>query len=222
MAAMLLVPLDAIFSGLAPIKPAWVLPMVFSGMTIAVTSLIERRARMLALTGTAAIGAGSVMPAAMANPTTHSAPPPAAERPVSYDRAHDRTNDTGVDLRAELLAALSDARRQARGPGARVEVEAPKGLLPRVPSDTLRPVLLALLRNAIEHAPGGTVFVGAMRVDGEMRVVIIDDGPEVAEPLTGDARTSLARLLSLSDATLLVDHRPGDGTTVMLCLSDRA
>jgi signal transduction histidine kinase len=82
-------------------------------------------------------------------------------------------------------------------------------------------VLLALLRTAIEHAPGGKVFVGAMRADGEMRVVIIDDGPEVAEPLTGDARTSLARLLALSDATLLVDHRPGAGTTVMLCLPDK-
>jgi hypothetical protein len=208
MAAMLPLPLDAIFSVLAPIKPAWVLPMVFSGMTIAVTTLVERRARVLALTATVPIGATSGMPAPVAHPAAH----PAASRRVA--------DDPGVDLRAELLAALSDARRQARGPGASVEVEAPKGLLSGVRSNTLRPVLLALLRNAIEHAPGGKVFVGAMRADGEMRVVIIDDGPEVAEPLTGDARTSLARLLALSDATLLVDHRPGDGTTVMLCLPD--
>jgi len=204
MAAMLPVPLDAIFSVLAPIKPAWVLPMVFSGMTIAVTTLVERRARVLALTGTVGIGAVSGMPAP--------APHPTADRGTALD--------PGVDLRAELLAALADARRQARGRGASVEVEAPKGLLSRVRSSTLRPVLLALLRNAIEHAPGGKVFVGAIRTDGEMRVVIIDDGPLVAEPLTGDARTSLARLLALSDATLLVDHRPGDGTTVMLCLPD--
>jgi hypothetical protein len=204
MAAILPMPLDVIFSVLAPIKPAWVLPMVFSGMTIAVTTLIDRRTRVVALTEAAAVGAASVMQA----PTAH----PAAERRMVQDR--------GVDLRAELLAALSDARRQAGGPGARVEVEAPKGLLSRVRSGTLRPVLLALLRNAIEHAPGGEVFVGAMRADGEMRVVIIDDGPLVGEPLTSDARISLARLLALSDATLLVDHRPGDGTTVMLCLPD--
>ncbi len=205
MAAMLPVPLDAIFSVLAPIKPAWVLPMVFSGMTVAVTTLVERRARAVALTATVPNGVASVMPA----PAAH----PAADRRVDHDPS--------VDLRAELLAALSDARQQARGPGARVEVEAPNGLLSRVRSNTLRPVLLSLLRNAIEHAPGGKVFVGAIRADGEMRVVIIDDGPEVAEPLTGDARTSLARLLALSDATLLVDHRPGDGTTVMLCLPDK-
>ena len=200
MAAMLPVPLDVIFSVLAPIKPAWVLPMVFSGMTIAVTTLIDRRARVVALTEAAAVGAASVIQS------------PAAERRMVQDR--------GVDLRAELLAALSDARRQAGGPCARVEIEAPKGLLSRVRSGTLRPVLLALLRNAIEHAPGGKVFVGAMRADGEMRVVIIDDGPLVGEPLTSDARISLARLLAMSDATLLVDHRPGDGTTVMLCLPD--
>lgn len=205
MAAMLPVPLDAIFSVLAPIKPAWVLPMVFSGMTIAVTTLVERRARVGALTGTVAFRAASGMPA----PAAH----PVADRRV--------VDDFSVDLRAEVLAALSDARQQARGPGARVEVEASKGLLSCVMSSMLRPVLLALLRNAIEHAPGGKVFVGAMRADGEMRVVIIDDGPLVAEPLTGDARTSLARLLALSDATLLVDHRPGDGTTVMLCLPDK-
>ncbi len=199
MAAMLPLPLDAIFAMLAPIKPAWVLPMVFSGMTVAVTTLIDCRARVAALTGTS-----SVMPAPASHPTT----------------SRQGLHDPSVDLRAELLAALSDARRQVRGPAARVEVEAPKGLLARVRSNTLRPVLLALLRNAIEHAPGGKVFVGAIRADGEMRVVIIDDGPQVAEPLTGDARTSLARLLALSDATLLVDHRPGDGTTVMLCLPD--
>jgi len=203
MAAMLPVPLDAIFSMLAPIKPAWVLPMVFTGMTVAVTTLIDRRARLAALTGTTAIGAA---------PASHPTPRLAANR--------QRIHDPGVDLRAELLAALSDVRRQIGGPAARVEVEAPKGLLTRVRSNSLRPVLLALLRNAIEHAPGGKVFVGAIRADGEMRVVIIDDGPLVAEPLTGDARTSLARLLALSDATLLVDHRPGDGTTVMLCLPD--
>jgi anti-sigma regulatory factor (Ser/Thr protein kinase) len=101
-----------------------------------------------------------------------------------------------------------------------VEFVVPEGLRPSVPSATLRRVLLCLLCNAIEHAPDGQVFVGAMRADSEMRVIVIDDGPRVAEPLTGDARTSLARLLALSDASLFVDHRPGDGTTVMLTLSD--
>jgi len=55
-----------------------------------------------------------------------------------------------------------------------------------------------------------------------LHIIIIDDGPQAAEALTADARTSLARLLALSDASLFVDHRPGDGTTVMLTLSDAA
>jgi hypothetical protein len=186
-------------------KPAWLLPIVFSGMTIAVTTLIECRSRLVAATGAAMLGGGAALQAL--------APHPMAERHAAHD--------AGIDLRAELLAALSDARRQARGPGAYVEVEVPEGLTLSVQPTSLRPVLLALLRNAIQHAPGGTVFVGAIRADAELRIVIIDDGPVVAEPLTGDARTSLARLLALSDASLLVDHRPGDGTTVMLCLPDR-
>ena len=205
MAAMLPLSLDAIFTVLAPIKPAWLLPTVFSGMTIAVTTLIECRSRLVALTGAAMLGGGAALQAA--------APHPVAERHTA--------RDAGIELRAELHAALSDARQQARGPGAHVEVEAPHGLTLAVEPTTWRPVLLALLRNAIQHAPGGTVFVGAIRADTELRIVIIDDGPFVAEPLTGDARTSLARLLALSDASLLVDHRPGDGTTVMLCLPDR-
>src|SRR5208282_5986435 len=94
MAAMLPVPLDAIFSLLAPIKPAWVLPMVFSGMTVGVATLIDRRARLAALAGTAAIGA-----APGSQPTPH----PATNRQGIHD--------PGVDLRAELLAALSDVRR---------------------------------------------------------------------------------------------------------------
>jgi len=201
MAAMLLLPLDAVFTVLTPMKPGWVLPMVFATMTVAVTTLIERRARPAA-----AIGATASMPAP-------SAPPAAVRRAVP---------DVAVDLRAELLGALSDARRQARGRGAQVEVVAASGLIPGVQPALLRPVLLALLRNAIEHAPGGHVFVGAIRADGELRVIIIDDGPQGTEPLTGEARKSLARLLARSDASLLVEQRPGDGTTVMLCLSDTA
>ncbi len=204
MAAMLLLPLDAVFSVLTPMKPGWVLPIVFATMTVAVTTLIERRARPAAVAQTATMGATATMPAP-------AAPPVEGRRAVA---------DVGVDLRAELLGALHDARRQARGRGVQVELVAASGLIPGVQPALLRPVLLALLRNAIEHAPGGHVFVGAIRADGELRVIIIDDGPQGAEPLTGDARKSLARLLAWSDASLLVEQRPGDGTTVMLCLSD--
>jgi signal transduction histidine kinase len=204
MAAMLLLPFEAIFAVLTPMKPAWLLPTVFTGMTVAVTTLVDRRTRSTALTQTAAIGGTAAI----------SAP---AVKPASARRV---CPDARVDLRTVLLGALAAARCQAQGRGARVEVVAPSGLLLHFQPEMLRPVLQALLCNAIQHAPGGYVFVGAMRADGELRVVIIDDGPQVAEPLTGDARTSLARLLALSDASLLVDHRPGDGTTVMLCLPD--
>ena len=212
MAAMLLAPLNAIFAALAPMKSAWVLPVVFSGMTVAVTTLIECRARLVALTGTAMIGAALVSGGAR----WHARPAPRRQRTAAR---------RGIP--ASIFAPNCWTPCPMRGGRLVVRAPAwksrhPAGLTLGVQPGTLRPVLLALLRNAIEHAPGGKVFVGAIRADGEMRIVIIDDGPVVAEPLTGDARTSLARLLALSDASLLVDHRPGDGTTVMLCLPDKA
>jgi len=220
MVAMLPVALEKAFALMQPVKPAWVLPTVFVSMTVAIANLIERRPRAVAALEVGSTGMAADMAAA-------ARPAPAGQKPLRPTPlrpapVHPVGPNVGVDLRAILLSALSDARRQARGRGARVEFVVPEGLRPTVPPTALRPVLLALLRNAIEHASGGQVFVGAMRAETEVRVIIIDDGPCVAEPLTGDARTSLARLLALSDASLFVDHRPGDGTTVMLTLSDMA
>jgi C4-dicarboxylate-specific signal transduction histidine kinase len=204
MAAMLLRPLNDVFAMLQPILPTWMSPSVFAGMTVLVTTLLDRRARPDAATSTGAMGAAGTLRA--------SAVSPAAKRLVSRGPC--------TDVGTELRHALSAARRQARSRARRVEVVAPDGLALGLAPARLRPVLLALLRDAIEHAPGGQVFVGAMRTEGEIRIVIIDDGRGAVEPLTAESRTSLARLLAFADATLLVDHRPGDGTTLMLCLPD--
>jgi hypothetical protein len=212
MAAMLPLALDKVLALLAPMKPVWVLPTVLAGMTVAITDLIERHTRPAALLEAGPVDTAATIPAALENPEPVSLP-----EMVSLILP-----DAGVDLRATLLSALSDAQCGAPGRAPRVEFVVPEGLLPGVEPAALRPVLLALLRNAIEHAPDGQVFVGAIRGGCELHIIIIDDGPQAAEALTADARTSLARLLALSDASLFVDHRPGDGTTVMLTLSDAA
>jgi hypothetical protein len=183
-------------------------------MVTLVTTLIECRARAAATADTATIGAA----AATRSPGAQAA----TERKAA--------TEPRADVRTELLGALSDAQRQAQGRGVRLEVAAPHGLTLGVQPAMLRPLLLALLRAAIEHAsdphtpgagtPGGHVFAGAMRVDREVRIVITDDGRRASEPLTTEAHASLARLLALSDASLLVDDHPGDGTTMMLCLPD--
>ena len=84
----------------------------------------------------------------------------------------------------------------------------------------LRPVLLALLRNAIEHAPGGHVFVGATRADGEIRIVSSTTVAGAPDPLATCPHARLPACWRFSDVSLLVDHRLGDQTTMMLCLPD--
>ena len=192
-----------------PSAPSGVLPWVLAGMTTLVATLIECRARVAAMTEAGTTGPAPAMQDTAASAATECQP----------------ACDLCADVRADLLAALSDAQRQGCGRGVRVEVAAPPGLALGVPTATLRPVLVALLSSAIEHAssddaPGGRVFIGAMRADREVRIVIIDDGRRASAPLTTEAHASLARLLAVADASLLVDDRPGDGTTMMLCLPD--
>jgi hypothetical protein len=174
------------------------------GMAKLIATLIACATRMVARTDTTAIGAT----AAVRDPA------------AGAGTARKAACDLRADVRTELLGALSDTEVQARGGGVRMEVVAPKGLTLGVRPAMLRPVLLALLRNAIEHALGGHVFVGATRADGEVRIVLIHDGRRAPDPLATNVHTSLARLLAFSDVSLLVDHRLGDQTTMMLCLPD--
>ena len=257
MSPLLLLPLDDVFALLTPMAPGWVVPLVFAGMTVSVTTLIERRAQTVALrdaAGRTARGAveppmappdmvgdvpvgdvpvGDVPVADVAAADVPMADIPADDsvagnvvidrRPNPHIRAWADTNaDRRTDLHAELFGALSHAQPHADSAGVRLEVAIPPGLMPGVAPAMLRPVLLPLLRNAIDHAPGGNVFVGAIRADDRVRIIIIDDGRLAAQPLAGAARASLARLLACSDVALAVDHRPGDGTTVMLCLPGTA
>jgi signal transduction histidine kinase len=208
MAAMLLPSLDDMFTLLTPVEPGWVLPVVFMGMTVAISALVERHTRLATLREDA-VGAA-------ADATALSAPAPDTE-PTAPEQA---SADHCPDIRAELLIALAAVRNHATQCSVRLELAVPNGLAVGIQPVLLRPVLPALLRSAIDHAPGGRVFIGAMRAEGRVRLVIIDDGPQAAGPLAAEVRKPLARLLVLSTAILVVDHRPDDGTTVMLCLSE--
>jgi hypothetical protein len=208
MVPVLFPPLDNLFVLLMPVQPAWVLPLVFSGMTIAVASVMERRTCPPAAHGTVAIGKAIPAPAlALASGQTG-----------ANFVAAELHRDARIDLRGALLNALSEARRLAQPADVKLELAVPYGLTLEVQPDLLRPVLVALFRNAIQHTPGGRVFVGAMRVDAQLRIMVIDDGTHATKPFDAEARRPLARLLATSNASLVVDHRPGDGTTVVLCL----
>jgi hypothetical protein len=199
--AALLIPLDNLFAALSPFAPAWVQSLVFVGMTVSVAVGVEQRAR---LAGHAA-GAPPAPPSVM--PVVEVIAPVAAPVPRA-------------DLQTELRAVLADVQDDADRLNVHMELAIPTGLLLRSEPGALQPVLRGLLRNAVEHTPNGRVFIGAMRADACVRLIVIDDGKTGAQPIAAELRKPLARLLAGAGAGLVVDHRPGDGTTLVLSLPE--
>lgn len=195
--AALLIPLDDLFATLSPFAPAWVQSLVFVGMTVSVAVGIEQRVR----------------PAGLAPP----APPPVA--PL-VEVIAPSVPGPYADLQRELRAVLADVQDAADRLNVQMELAIPAGLSLRGAPGALQPVLRALLRNAVAHTPHGRVFIGAMRADGCVRLIVIDDGKTGAPPIAAELRKPLARLLAEAGAGLVVDHRPGDGTTLVLSLPE--
>jgi len=200
--AALLPALDDLLTAMAPAAPAWVLPLVFTGMTVSVSVLLERRARLLGL------ALEAVLPA----PPPLAADDPAAPSPPAAP----------IDLQVLLSELLSELREEADRGAVQMELAIPAGLTLRGERAGLRPVLTGMLRSAVAHAPGGRVFAGAMRAEDCVRIIVIDDGRAAARPFDAALRKPLARLLAQSGAGLVVDHREGAGTTLVLSLPEPA
>ncbi len=79
---------------------------------------------------------------------------------------------------APWIAGLVDGLR----PDLRVEIDVPDGLSVRVDPERFDRVLVNLLRNAEKVLPeGGRIRIAARRSDGEVRILVEDDGPGVPE-----------------------------------------
>jgi hypothetical protein len=197
--AALLIPLDDLFAVLSAFAPAWVQSLVFVGMTVSVAVGVEHRARPAGV-------APDAPPLPVASLVQAPAPVPA---PAPQ-----------VDLQAELRAVLAGVQDAADRLNVQLELAIPAGLVLPTEPGVFQPVLRALLRNAVEHTPNGRVFIGAMRADACVRLIVIDDGKTGARPIAAELRKPLARLLAGAGAGLVVDHRPGDGTTLVLSMPE--
>jgi signal transduction histidine kinase len=125
-----------------------------------------------------------------------------------------------TELRAKLRAVLADVQDDADRLNVQLELAIPsRMILPNEPG-ALPPVLRAPLRNAVEHTPNGRVFIGAMRADACLWLSVIDDGKTAARPVAAELCKPLVRLLVEAGAGLVVDHRPRDGTTLVLSLPE--
>ena len=69
------------------------------------------------------------------------------------------------------------------------------------------------LTNVAKHAPGATALVSLSESDGQLVVVIADDGPGGANP-AGSGLTGLRRRVEALDGTLTTTSPPGQGTTI--------
>jgi len=81
---------------------------------------------------------------------------------------------------APLLSGIASAfDAAAAATGGSIAVSVPGGLVVRADADRLRQAIAALLDNAIRHAPGTPISVGATPRAGGVRVEVCDGGPGI-------------------------------------------
>jgi two-component system, NarL family, sensor kinase len=119
--------------------------------------------------------------------------------------------------RQGLAAALADLLAPLASRGMETDLEADPGL--RLPESTERIVYRAAqeaLRNVVKHAEADRVDVRVDRSNGNVALVVADDGRGAADGTSGDSHFGLRMIEDLArDAggEFLLEPRPEGGTT---------
>jgi signal transduction histidine kinase len=137
-------------------------------------------------------------------------------------------NELGVALRElrELARGIHPAILTEEGLGAAIGTLARRSPFPvevRVPADrypssveaTAYFVVCESLANAAKHAGASGVTVGAMLVDGRLRVEVADDGQGGADLEAGSGLRGLADRVAALGGTFRLASPPGGGTQVV-------
>ncbi len=124
-----------------------------------------------------------------------------------------------LDVAAEIRAVLE----QLDGLAAQNFVEFELAVQPRLAIQAdprvFRDILTKLVVHAIDQAPGGRVLLGAARQGGRVLVTVSDEGAGTDRATQESALRPAERLAALQGASLEVDARAGQGTTVVLRLT---
>lgn len=95
-----------------------------------------------------------------------------------------------------------------------VDVRVTTEPMPDAVATTAYYVAAEALTNAFKHAEPCSVVVDIARVDGELRVVVSDDGPGGATVSAGSGLAGLRDRVLATGGALVVDSGPGKGTRV--------
>jgi hypothetical protein len=122
--------------------------------------------------------------------------------------------DVAVEARDVLRQLDSLAARQL----VDLEYAVQPDLIVRADRRAFREILSDVVTTAIEQAPCGHVLLGATRSGGRVHVVVSDDGGTPNRDMRLSKLRSAESLAALHGATMEVDVRMGQGTTVSLRL----
>jgi signal transduction histidine kinase len=121
-----------------------------------------------------------------------------------------------VDMASEATALLERFESFAAARFVTLEAAVAPSLSVRVDPRALREILSDLLARAIETSPGGRVLLTAADVAGRVQVTVSDDGARADRDVRASWLRSAQRLTALQGATMDIDARSGQGTTVIV------
>ncbi len=139
--------------------------------------------------------------------------------------------DEAMDGLREISRGIHPAILSEGGLGPALRTLARRSALPvqlDVPADARLPesvevtayyVVSEALTNAAKHSQASTVDVSLTSADGGIRLAIRDDGVGGADPRRGSGLIGLKDRVEASGGTLLVESRPGEGTSLLIELS---
>jgi light-regulated signal transduction histidine kinase (bacteriophytochrome) len=125
-----------------------------------------------------------------------------------------------MDVAAEAAAVLRQLEGLAAKNFVALDVAIQPQLAVRADARVFREILGDVVAHAIGQSPCGRVLLGAARLGGRVQVSVCDDGAGVDRDVQASELRSAERLAAMQGATMEVDARAGQGTTIVLRLPE--
>jgi anti-sigma regulatory factor (Ser/Thr protein kinase) len=123
-----------------------------------------------------------------------------------------------LDVSSETTAVMQRLDSFAAQRSVALELAVQPNLAVRTDARALREILGDLVAHAIEQSPCGRVLLAAGHVGGRVQITVSDDGAHPDRALLASELRRAERLAALQGATMEIDARPRQGTTIVLRL----